>query len=240
MVSMCCLCGAAAENLEHLFFQCKFASDLWNWLASCLAIYIDHSSIHSVLEICKLNWSSQVRDIVISGVANIVWLIWYCRNQSRFDSKAISSTSAISRVMANIALTGKLSKWHTYHNTAERTILHKFSVASKLVNVPDIIEVIWKPPSFNWLKCNTDGSSKGTPGAAACRGIFRDRHASILGCFALNLGISFAFHAEIMGAILTIDIAFKKGWHYIWLECDSSLVVAAFSNPSIVPWCLRN
>ncbi len=28
--SVCCLCGRASENLEHLFFQCSFASHVWN------------------------------------------------------------------------------------------------------------------------------------------------------------------------------------------------------------------
>lgn len=40
--------------------------------------------------------------------------------------------------------------------------------------------------------------------------------------------------------MLAIEIAFDKGWHNFWLECDSKLVVEAFKSDRIVPWHLRN
>lgn len=36
-----------------------------------------------------------------------------------------------------------------------------------------------------------------------------------------------------------IQIVKVKGWTQLWMECDSSLVVQAISNPGIVPWRLR-
>lgn len=54
------------------------------------------------------------------------------------------------------------------------------------------------------------------------------------------MGISNAIQAELHGAMLAIEIAFNKGWHNLWLECVSQLVVLAFNNVSIVPWKLRN
>lgn len=52
--------------------------------------------------------------------------------------------------------------------------------------------------------------------------------------------MSFAIHAELNGAMLAIEIANKKGWRQVWLECDSQLVVSVFSSISIVPWQQRN
>lgn len=40
--------------------------------------------------------------------------------------------------------------------------------------------------------------------------------------------------------MIAIEVAHKKGWHKIWLECDSMLVVMAFNSPNLVPWQLRN
>lgn len=94
--------------------------------------------------------------------------------------------------------------------------------------------------SYNWFKCNTDGAAKGATGMAACGGIFRDKNAAVIGCFAYNIGNSFAFHAEIVDIITAVELAHQKGWNYIWLECDSQLAIQAFSNPKIVPWMLRN
>jgi len=33
-------------------------------------------------------------------------------------------------------------------------------------------------------------------------------------------------------------VAKDKGWLNLWIECDSALVIQAFSNPSIVLWKL--
>ncbi|MCI59356.1 ribonuclease H protein, partial [Trifolium medium] len=66
--------------------------------------------------------------------------------------------------------------------------------------VTRIKEVIWIPPIVSWIKCNTDGTAKGCPGPVACGGIFRDNNANVVGCFAQNLNISTAFHAELIGA----------------------------------------
>jgi ribonuclease HI len=43
------------------------------------------------------------------------------------------------------------------------------------------------------------------------------------------------------GAIRAIEIAFQNQWPNLWIELDSSSVVAAFNNPDKpVAWCLRN
>lgn len=175
MVSVCNLCFSALETTEHLFFQCKFAVELWNWLGSCLACNIDVTSVFSILSLCNQAWSPQVRDIVISGITNTLWFIWFSRNKIRFDDKKISPRAATCLALSYTSLAGNLSKGHYFHSTAEARIFSKFSVAEKLSKAPIIIEVIWKAPSYNWLKCNTYGSAKGIPSMAACDGLFRDK-----------------------------------------------------------------
>lgn len=92
------------------------------------------------------------------------------------------------------------------------SILKSFSVVGKSGRVTLIKEFIWYPPLCNWIKCNTDGVAKAAPTPAACR----------LGCFAENLRNTFALHAELIGAMLAVEIALGKGWHNLWLECDST------------------
>lgn len=107
-------------------------------------------------------------------------------------------------------------------------------------NAPKIIEVTWIPPSCYMVKCNTDGAAKGSPGPASCGGIFRDHSTTALGSFAANLGSRNAFEAELIGAMMAIEITHKKDWKFLWLECDSQLVINAFKNHVIVPWKLIN
>lgn len=121
----------------------------------------------------------------------------------------------------------------------EFQILKSFAIDGHVPKAPCIIQVDWNPPMRSWMKCNTDGAAIGCPRIAACRGIFRDSRATILGCFSDHIGIATSLHAELVGAITAIEITYKKGWHKLWLECDSKLVVDAFKNPDLVPWKVR-
>ncbi|KAL5185560.1 hypothetical protein HKD37_17G049014 [Glycine soja] len=44
------------------------------------------------------------------------------------------------------------------------------------------------------------------------------------------------FLFEIFGAIIALEMTKEKGWNRTWLECDFTLVIHAFTKPSIVPW----
>jgi len=102
-----------------------------------------------------------------------------------------------------------------------------------------IIEVLWYPPIFDWIKCNTDGAAGGIPSNVACGGIFRNNEVECIGCFARNLGLGSSLFVELSGAMHAIEIAHSKGWFNFWLETDSMLVMLAFKSISLVPWRIR-
>jgi ribonuclease HI len=94
---------------------------------------------------------------------------------------------------------------------------------------------------LNWYKCNIDGASNGNPGIAACGGIFRNHDADFIYGFAEPLGITSSYVAELSGAMRAIEIAFQKNWTHLWIESNSSSVVAAFKNSDTqVAYSLRN
>jgi ribonuclease HI len=65
--------------------------------------------------------------------------------------------------------------------------------------------------------------------------------ADFLFAFAEPLGFESSFFAELCGALRAIEIALDRNWLNLWLESDSSLVVAAFKNPNKpIAWPLRN
>jgi ribonuclease HI len=54
------------------------------------------------------------------------------------------------------------------------------------------------------------------------------------------LGVASSNFSELCGALKAIEIAYQKGWHNLWLEIGSSLVVSSFKNPAKpVVWSLR-
>ena len=77
------------------------------------------------------------------------------------------------------------------------------------------------------IKVNTDSATFGNPGLAGSIGIFRTSHGFVKGCFAIPIGIGFAFEAELAAAIHAISFAWEKDWHVLWLETDPSYLVAA-------------
>ncbi|GAU26294.1 hypothetical protein TSUD_55920 [Trifolium subterraneum] len=228
------------ETSQHLFWDCAFAKNLWTWLASTVNIVIDTSSIDTVLNICKKFWSPQCKTVITAAIVNLIDVIWFCRNKVRFDNKIIHWKSASHMVISNTSLAGNHSSGSSFSDMHEFVILKAFSVTIHAPKAPRIKEVLWHPPIVSWIKCNIDGTAKGCPGPATCGGIFRDSNAAVVGCFAQNLHISTAFHAELIGAILAIELASKNGWISLWLETDSQLVSMAFKNHGLVPWRLRN
>ncbi|MCI20530.1 ribonuclease H protein, partial [Trifolium medium] len=142
--------------------------------------------------------------------------------------------------ISKTALAGNSTKKTASGSLTEFAIFKTFSVKILPPKAPNIIEVLWQPPLNLWVKCNIDGAAKGYPGLAACAGLFRDNSGDFIGGFAKNLGLASSLFAELMGAILAIEIAQNKGWNNMWLETDSKLVQLAFKSPSLVPWMLNN
>ena len=55
------------------------------------------------------------------------------------------------------------------------------------------------------------------------------------------MGVSFAFEAEILSFIITVEYAYKYKWNNLWIETDSIYVVMAFNSKNTnVPWRFRN
>jgi hypothetical protein len=85
---------------------------------------------------------------------------------------------------------------------------------------------------LHWIGCS---------GLVACKGLFRDSSAATIRCFAKNLGVTYAFQAEIVEVMMTIEIAHMKAWIYSGLRpIQRTLVTLVFKNPSIIPWFHQN
>lgn len=94
VVSIFSLCGTIANTTSHIFFNCSYCKCLWSWLSDILKLHVDSSEIVSVLSICNRNWSSQALEVVVAGIINVLGIIWYSRNQAKFNSRWISMHSA--------------------------------------------------------------------------------------------------------------------------------------------------
>jgi ribonuclease HI len=241
MPSMCSLCFKQAESTFHLFFDCSFAIALWSWLANCLNISLQFTSMEDMWKIPELQWSPQAKITIIAAIINLLNSIWNMRNQARFDNKKANVSAAISSIIANTSLSGNHTLKAASNSLRDFRVLKHFKVDIHAPKIPFVKEIIRNPPLPSWVKCNVDGASKGNPGQASCGGIFRNNFSDFLLCFAEPLGFDSSYHAELQGALRAIEVAHQMNWNKLWLETDSNLVVLAFTKPDIhVPWFLRN
>lgn len=238
--SICNLCNKHEESSFHLFFNCDYSIRIWSWLASCLNLSLNFSCLEDVWKICDSSWSPQCKVIVLSALVNLFNVIWYARNQARFNNKVIHWKSAISMIISSTTLAGNTTKKTSTNSVTDFTLIKLFNVTLHQSKAPIIKEVMWNPPLQSWIKCNIDGAAKGNPGLSAAGGVFRDFEGQFLLCFSEPLGISTSYISELNGAIRAIETAYHRGWRNLWLESDSSLVVLAFHKNGQIPSALRN
>lgn len=93
-------------------------------------------------------------------------------------------------------------KGNMYSSIYEFAIMKCFDIKCRPHPAPRIIQVNWCFPSHNWIKCNTNGVSKGTPRISTCGGIFMDGLGTFLGVFSYKIGVHTSFQAEFMESCL--------------------------------------
>ncbi|CAL0312718.1 unnamed protein product [Lupinus luteus] len=236
VVSMCSLYKSSVETSNHIFLNCSFAMDMWNWIGFMFNTSISTQSTFSIMLVCDQSNSPQVNLLLGAGIINIVHIIWYCHNKSRFDNINLSTRHAISRIKVSVSLSGNTTKLCANASMNDFILLRRFQVSINYNKAPRVIEVIWSFPSPSWIKINTSMATHGSPGHAGGGGIFRDNSRLMLGCFAAYFGLQDSIFVELLAALMAIEIAHSKGWFNIWLECDSTIVVAIFNGKVNVPW----
>ena len=93
----CCLCSSI-ETIQHLFFDCYFASFVWNNVPITFRIRpptsfanLFGSSLHGL--------SPKLRKQILLGVATLCWAIWLNRNDMVFNmAKSNTAMQVIFRV----------------------------------------------------------------------------------------------------------------------------------------------
>jgi hypothetical protein len=77
----CAICGREKETREHLFFNCQFASRVWNKVG---VSWVSDSSMTTMFERSRNSFGSpKFMEIVVRAL----WGIWKCRNKKIFEAK---------------------------------------------------------------------------------------------------------------------------------------------------------
>ncbi|KAH6758884.1 hypothetical protein C2S51_019119 [Perilla frutescens var. frutescens] len=240
----CILCRKEEETFDHLFYGCSVVRQVWQWLFHLFQIEErDFYSFFELISFCvKCKFSSQIAILWRIGVITLVWSIWNVRNRATYDEYKPSWFSMVTAVRIALRESEFISAKMGFmkNNMEDLSILCAAGVKGR-IKTPNLLKsVVWFPPPRGWVKINTDSSAVGAPGILAYGGILRNHMGSVIACFHENLGVGFAFEAEIWGAVLALEFALSRGMRFIWLEVDSMFVVSMFSKESsLIPWRIK-
>ncbi|KAK4706503.1 hypothetical protein R3W88_033939 [Solanum pinnatisectum] len=102
-----------------------------------------------------------------------------------------------------------------------------------------VTSVIWKNPSTNRYKLNTDDSALHNPGKIGGGGILRNEFGDIIYAFAIPLGEGTNNQAELQAASYGLNWCIQHGYNNIILEVDSELLIRWLLKTSTPPWKLQ-
>ncbi|KAJ9540640.1 hypothetical protein OSB04_027146 [Centaurea solstitialis] len=95
--------------------------------------------------------------------------------------------------------------------------------------MPPVIKCIWKFPSRNLLKLNTDGSSRGNPGPSSFGGLIRDCRGrwvlGYMGNMSVNGGTYTAVHAEIWSIFKGLCLIKDMNLSFLLIETDCQAAI---------------
>jgi hypothetical protein len=176
------------------------------WLGSLLNINFDCSTLSNLFMSLDASWSTFLNNIALAAVLHVIHSIWLARNGVRFNNAKITAHAAKMKILTLIKHNAQLAA--VVSTAAEKQVLQKFFLEHRPAPPTTVKMVLWKTPSFGWIKANTDGSV--TVGSAASGGLFRDYMANFRGAFVQKISGHYVLHSELTTLILAMEIAHSR------------------------------
>ena len=111
----CCFCSSD-ETIQHLFFDCHFASFVWNIVHITFGIQ-PPTSFANLFGSWLHGLSPKLRSQILLGAAALCWAIWLNRNDVVFNkAKSYTFMQVIFRV------TYWIRQWSMLHREEERPL----------------------------------------------------------------------------------------------------------------------
>nr|CAD1844695.1 unnamed protein product [Ananas comosus var. bracteatus] len=219
--NLCALCGEAAENIQHLFFQCRYSKEVWH------IFQLDWGKVINVQQLHDGCWlTSKVPNDLKAMIASILWCIWKSRCATLFNCESFIAPTIFRCAMAF---------WNAYNPTNKPT--NKFAKQSTM-DVETIVK--WDPPPPGCFKINSDGAfnmqiSKGGGGF-----IIRTDKGNLFCAGAAQFMATSALHAEAIALLEALKEAIKRGISKAIVEIDSQNLFSYVSSQIEPPWRLQN
>ncbi|XP_057419026.1 uncharacterized protein LOC130713258 [Lotus japonicus] len=212
--ALCPLCQEEPETTLHLFRDCCRVRPLWQQHVrpSMQASFFECDFRPWLLNNLQNDSLQPLSSGIFLNFGLLLWSIWSWR--SKFVFQGI--TFDLHHVFTS-ALRLQLEHSHSVSTVRSSTV-----AGSRNYTVQ---QIRWAPPPPQWIKCNTDGSVRGSSGLATSGGVFRDEFGQWKLGFCRNLGSSNVLWAELWGIFSAISLAWRRSFPKVIIESDSSVAV---------------
>ena len=210
----CDICQDQPETISHVLRECKAAQEFW--AGANRPDELAHMSGLEVMEWIKANACCKVpakgKDypwayFFLFGI----WQLWLRRNKVMFQP------SQSHQNLYNLVEAQVLEFWFC--------VIDHVEPRSR-----SVVAVRWTKPPENWVKLNTDGSVKGSPGIAGCGGLLRDCHGNWISGVARAIGITSSLAAELWAIRDGLTRCCHLSLQAVEVEVDASVAISLLSQ----------
>ncbi|KAL4557529.1 hypothetical protein LXL04_035710 [Taraxacum kok-saghyz] len=86
--NLCYICQQE-EGVEHLFFKCRHAMELWQWFIKWAGIQTIPSSCSSLMDVINSLKGKRERKMTGTLLYAVIWLLWKDRNEAAFRKRRV-------------------------------------------------------------------------------------------------------------------------------------------------------
>lgn len=96
--------------------------------------------------------------------------------------------------------------------------------------------VTWIPPIQGWIKCNTDGTTKGNLGKSSYGYCIRDCLGDLIYVESNYIGISINMITESKAVKEALTYCISQSWDYVLVETNSLALMNILNKKWQIPW----
>eukprot|EP00253_Pinus_taeda_P022878 PITA_22878 len=199
--SICPLCRAVEESINHLFNTCEWAEYLWKWIETTMQqSNRDKDSIQNTILHWPSDYSNNLR-------INSIWKLILEKCSAAPDSQLSTKDQHILKIF-------KLDNGHSISTTSSH-------------QEPRTGPLGWHRPPVGFLKLNFNGASRGNPELAGIGGVIRNHNGEILYIYSQALGEGTNNEMEFAALEKGLRILSLNRTSNVVIEGDSEVSITA-------------
>ncbi|KAK1311822.1 hypothetical protein QJS10_CPA07g00882 [Acorus calamus] len=202
----CLLCSSGTEDVTHLFLHCSFSAFVWAAILKSLGL----SRVRQLSLLNQFSWFSSIGKSITEKKTILVRRILTVTSNAFKEMYFEDNFSPLSKAMCKVF---------------GLNIVEKQSTTK---------EVIWQPPQEGWIKINSDGSK--ADDRFAYGALIRDHRGDCLQALTARVRAASINILELKGLVEGLSLCSSLITPRIWLETDSTTVVAWIQGKGHVPW----